>query len=114
MAIPSFSIVNVLVTLVPVTKPKSVSSAADVVSTDVFELTGTYAFTSGDYTNTGTMKGTGTFIGNYPQEANATFAPGLSPGTYFITGDYTETDGVLDIEVDGVCLLYTSPSPRDS
>jgi len=54
---------------------------------------------------TGIVKGIGIFdlplVANYTN--NGTFAPGLSPGTLNVQGDYTSTESsVLDIELDGL------------
>ena len=35
------------------------------------------------------------------------------PGDVIVTGDYTPEQNVI-LDGDRICLLYTSPSPRDS
>jgi len=50
--------------------------------------------------NEGVVGGTGTISGNL-SNSGGTVAPGNSPGTLSVTGDYLQTDGSLLIEIDG-------------
>jgi hypothetical protein len=53
------------------------------------------------FDNQGTLKGTGTFIGDLLNDSG-TVAPGNSPGTMTIDGDFTlDGSGILDIEIGG-------------
>jgi len=47
----------------------------------------------------GTIQGNGTLLGNVTVNPGGTVAPGLSPGTLTIDGDFNFIDGVLEIEV---------------
>lgn len=49
----------------------------------------------------GTINGDGTLVGNVIVNPGGTIAPGLSPGTLTIDGNFDFTDGVLEIEVAG-------------
>ena len=77
------------------------SGTIEVVSGEL-EHAGSNPFTNEE---TGIVKGIGIFdlptVANYTN--NGTFAPGLSPGTLSIQGDYTSTaTSVLDVELDGL------------
>ena len=63
---------------------------------------------SGDVTVNGDLSG--------PSVADnaGTIAPGATPGVVTVVGDFVlNSADTLAIDVDGTCLLYTSPSPRD-
>ena len=48
----------------------------------------------------GTLKGSGTFIGNVIADSGSTIAPGLSPGTLLVSGDVTFQAGSnFDVEI---------------
>ncbi len=68
--------------------------------------TRTVTITSGTFSNSGTglVKGNGTLIVSGATLSNAaTFAPGASPGTLTVTGNYPQTAaGTLDIELGGL------------
>ncbi|MDO6598433.1 HYR domain-containing protein, partial [Oceanihabitans sp. 2_MG-2023] len=77
------------------------SGTIEVVSGEL-EFTGSQLFTN---EVTGKIKGVGILdvptVGNYTN--NGTFAPGLSPGTLSVQGDYKSSEtSVLDIELDGL------------
>jgi hypothetical protein len=53
---------------------------------------------TGTLTNTGTVSGSGSIIGSFVNNGG-TIAPGSSPGSLTIDGNYTQTGGVLDFEI---------------
>ena len=59
-----------------------------------------------DNTSTGDISGAGTLVVSTTTFTNAgTVAPGLSPGTLTVTGDYTQSSsGTLEIEIGGTTL----------
>jgi hypothetical protein len=62
---------------------------------------GTIDFGSGTFDNQGTLKGTGTFIGDLFNDSG-TVAPGSSPGTMTIEGVFIlDASGILEIEIGG-------------
>jgi hypothetical protein len=65
----------------------------------VFTNNATFNVT-GTLNNNGTLKGTGTLSGNFTN--TGTMAPGTSPGTFSITGDYSQTPaGNYQVEIEG-------------
>ncbi len=87
----------------------TINNAAGVTLSAATTVTGALTLTSGNLTlnsNALTMasgsmvKGTGTIIGNFTHPAGSTLAPGASPGTVTINGDFTNI-GDWDIEIGG-------------
>ena len=64
------------------------------------QVDGTLTASNGVNINGGTLKGTGTVVANVTNAGHV--APGDSPGTLSVTGNYTQTSaGALDIEIGG-------------
>jgi hypothetical protein len=62
---------------------------------------GTINNSHGTFNNSGTLKGTGTFIGTL-DTGTGIVAPGSSAGTMYVDGDYIlDGSGILDIEIGG-------------
>jgi hypothetical protein len=56
---------------------------------------------NGDLDISGTLKGNGTLVQNGTLTSTGTLAPGLSPGTLTITGDYDMDGTTYDCEING-------------
>ena len=56
---------------------------------------------NGDLELAGTLKGNGTLVQNGTLSSTGTLAPGLSPGTLNITGDYDMNGTTYDCEING-------------
>ncbi len=69
----------------------------------VTQIDGTLTCTLSGFTNAAMVKGKGTINSNVTN--GGTIAPGDSPGTLTIAGDYTQTSsGILDLEIAGTDL----------
>ncbi len=70
-------------------------SGGTLQATNIDGATGTF-----DITGTGRLQGVSVFTGNLTQ-AGGTVAPGMSPGTMTVTGNYSQqAGGTLEIEID--------------
>lgn len=84
-----------------------VSNSGTFYNTGILEVNGQFSngFHSpeGFLSNTGTIKGTGTMYtwNNFLNEPIGIIAPGNSPGTLTIDGDFTWTFGTYEVEING-------------